>query len=240
MSTTVETRVAIDVKDLVKDYRGLRPLRVRQLTIQAGERVAVSGLDAVAAEVLVNLVNVAILPDEGNIRIFGERTNDIADETAWFASLDRFGLVSQRAVLLEASTVRQNLALPFTIGIDCLDHETVQRTEVLAAEVGLAREMLDTPLSPLSIDWRTRVHLAKALATEPKVLLLEHVTAPMSREAVPAFAELVRAIAARRGLTVLAITEDSTFADVVAIRHLRVQGGTGALVSARGWRRWLH
>lgn len=240
MPTTVDTRVAIDLDGLVKDYRGLRPLRVSQLTIHAGQRVALSGLDATAAEVLVNLVNGAILPDEGQVRIFGERTNDIADETAWFASLDRFGLVTMRAVLLEGSTVRQNLALPFTIDIDTLDAETVRRTESLAAEVGLPRNMVDAPLGPLSTDWRMRVHLAKALAPEPQVLLLEHATAQMSRDAVPGFADVVREIATRRKLTVLAITEDPALADVVATAHFRVQGGTGALVNARGWRRWLH
>ena len=240
MLTTVDTRVAIAVDDLVKDYHGLRPLRLRQLTIHEGERTALSGLDATAAEVLVNLVNGAILPDQGHVRIFGERTADIADETAWFASLDRFGIVTLRAVLLEGSTVRQNLALPFTIDIDHLDAETVKRTDALAAEVGLPAGLIDAPLGPLSIDWRMRVHLARALATEPQVLLLEHATVQMSRDAVPGFAEVVRAIATRRNLSVLAITEDPALADIVATTHLRVQGGSGALVNARGWRRWLH
>ena len=52
-----------------KQYNALRPLRLNELTIDAGERVALSGLDAGAAEVLVNLVTGASVPDEGEVRV---------------------------------------------------------------------------------------------------------------------------------------------------------------------------
>jgi ABC-type transporter Mla maintaining outer membrane lipid asymmetry ATPase subunit MlaF len=229
----------IAIERLVKDYHGLRPLRVTQLTVARGDRVALSGLDATAAEVLVNLVNGAILPDEGEVRVFGRATSAITNETEWFASLDRFGVVTARAVMLEASTVRQNLALPFTIDLDELAPAVREKVERLGREGGVREDLFDVQLPELAPEDRARIHLARAVALDPEVLLLEHPTATVERPHVAAFAQAVAAVARTRRLTVLAITEDTEFADVVATTHYRLHGGTGALVNARGWRRWF-
>src|SRR5439155_18799286 len=101
-----------------KQYNALRPLRLNSLSIAAAGRVALSGLDAGAAEVLVNLVTGASVPDEGDVQVQGRSTSSIADGDEWLASLDRFGIVSPRAVLLDAATLRQNLAMPLTLQID--------------------------------------------------------------------------------------------------------------------------
>lgn len=235
--TTTDVVIAVD--NLVKDYRGLRPLRLKQFAVQAGQRVAIAGVDATAAEVLVNLINGAILPDEGDVQVFGQSTRAIEDETAWFASLDRFGIVTPRAVLLEASTVAQNLALPFTIELDAIPAEVRARGEALAREVGLAEELIDKMVGELPGVARMRIHLARALANDPHVLLLEHPTVPMDRADVAGFAVSVRDAAERRQIALVAITEDAAFAEVVAPIRYRLQGGTGVLASASGWRRWF-
>ena len=229
--------IAID--GLVKDYHGIRPLRMQQLRVDRGARVALSGLDATAAEVFVNLVNGAILPDAGEVRVFGRATTSIVNESEWFAWLDRFGIVTHRAVLLEASTVEQNLALPFTIDIDHLAPEQREVTARLANEVELDAGWLPQGVHAAPAAARMRIHLARALAVDPEVLLLEHPTGAMTREEVDAFAEVVARVADARVLTVLAISEDVAFATRVAGAHYRLQGGSGALVNARGWRRFL-
>ena len=78
----------LEIEGLRKNYAGLRPLRLKRLSIAAAERVAVEGFDAAAAEVLVNLVTGATLPDEGVVRTFGRSTADIANGDEWLASLD--------------------------------------------------------------------------------------------------------------------------------------------------------
>ena len=60
---------ALQITGVRKSYGGLRPLRIQSLAIAAGERVAMTGLDAAAAEMMVNLVTGASLPDEGEIRV---------------------------------------------------------------------------------------------------------------------------------------------------------------------------
>ena len=227
----------IEIVGLVKHYRGLRPLRVKTLVVREGEHVAVSGLDAVAAEVFVNLLNGAILPDEGDVTVLGQRTADITSEQAWLASLERIGIVTPRAVLLESSTVAQNLALPFTLDIDPIPDDVLPRIRDLAGTAGLAADALPALAGQASPAVRMRLHLARALALGPRLVLLEHPTLGLPPGQVGAFAE--RVAAAARALTVLALTEDEVFADGLAGRALRLQVATGALVNARGWRRWI-
>ena len=234
-----EASPVIEIAGLVKHYRGLRPLRVKTLVVRDGERVAVSGLDAVAAEVFVNLLNGAILPDEGDVTVLGQRTADITSEQAWLASLERIGIVTPRAVLLEGSTVAQNLALPFTLDIDPIPDDVWPRIRDLAGAAGLAADALAALAGHAAPAVRMRLHLARALALGPRLVLLEHPTLGLPADQVGAFADSVAAAADAKALTVLAVTEDEVFADRLAGRALRVQAATGALVNARGWRRWI-
>src|SRR5262249_11127373 len=125
------TRPILQIAGVIKDYRGLRPLRVQALSVTEGESVALVGLDQPSAEMLVNLVTGATLPDAGDIVAFGRSTREIADGTEWLAMVDRVGIVSERAVLLEALTVLQNLAMPFTLDIDPLPEGERRRAEDL-------------------------------------------------------------------------------------------------------------
>jgi ABC-type polar amino acid transport system ATPase subunit len=113
------------------------------------------------------------------------------------------------------------------------------QVESLAAEVGLPAERLDRPIGDAPPGVRLGTHLAKALALGPRVVLLEHPTVTLEPADVRPFAETVRRIAAARRLTLVALTEDGVFADLVATRAYKLNGGTGALTSTRGWRRLL-
>jgi ABC-type transporter Mla maintaining outer membrane lipid asymmetry ATPase subunit MlaF len=223
---------------VVKNYSGLRPLRVAELAVHRGERVAISGLDAAAAELFVNLVTGATLPDEGTVETFGRSTAEIADGDEWLASLAGFGIVSPRAVLLEAASLQQNLAMPFTLQIDPVPAEIAARVASLAEECGLDAASLGNPASDLPASGRARVHLARAIALDPRLLLLEHPTAGLQPGEGTAFARDAIRTADRRGLAALAITADEEFAAVFAHRPLALVAATGALRSwqkKRGW-----
>jgi len=63
----------IDARGVRKNYGGLRPLRLAELTLAPGDRIAILGIDAPSAEILVNILTGATLPDEGEVRVFGAR-----------------------------------------------------------------------------------------------------------------------------------------------------------------------
>jgi len=227
----------LEIRDLTKHYSGLRPLRIRELSIGAGERVTVGGLDAGAGELLVNLVTGASVPDQGEVRVFGARTADIANGDAWLDLLERFGIVSPRAVLLEGSTLLQNLAMPFTLAIDPVPADVAARVEALAKECGLDPDRwLPVRAGDLPADMRVLAHLARALASGPDVIVVEHPTAEVAAEArAPLASTVARACEARR-VTTLILTNDEAFAKAVAPRNLRLDGATGQLKPLRkGW-----
>src|SRR5262249_9007740 len=93
--------MVLEIAGVSKSYGALRPLRLQQLAVASGESWAIVGLDQAAAELFVNLITGATLPDAGEVRIFGRPTAAIADSTDWLATVDRFGIVSDRAVLLD-------------------------------------------------------------------------------------------------------------------------------------------
>ena len=228
----------VRISDVRKNYAALRPLRIQSLDVAAGERVALGGFDGLATEVLVNLVTGAALPDEGTVTVFGRPTTEIMDGDAWLASLDRFGIVSQRAVMLEGSTLLQNLALPLTLEIDPVPGDVVGRVEALAAECGLDTAALPIPVGDLPQPVRIRAHLARALALNPELLLIEHPTADVGEGERAALGRDLARVIDRRGLTALIATLDADFAGVVAHRSLELQPATGALApwkKKRGW-----
>jgi ABC-type transporter Mla maintaining outer membrane lipid asymmetry ATPase subunit MlaF len=227
----------VEVRGLRKDYRGLRPLRIEHFELRAAETVALVGFDQITAEVLVNLLTGAILPDEGEVRVFGQATTSIADGEAWLKSLDRFGILSERAVLLDELTVEQNLAMPFTLELDPIPDNVRNQVARLTEEVGLAQPDGGRRVSSLPPAARQRVRLARSVALDPLVLLAEHPNATLPAGDLPAFAaDLVKLITARR-LATLTLTADATFASAVASRVLTLQPATGVLKPASGWRR---
>ena len=229
----------IEIESLLKDYKGLRPLRLTGLSVREGERVAVSGIDATGAEVLVNLINGAILPDSGHVRVFGEDTVGITDEDAWLASLERFGIVTPRAVLLDGSTLLQNLALPLTLDIDPVPEEVRLRVMSVAGRVGLTPEHLPLVASDVAPDVRVRVHLARSLALHPRVLLFEHPTVGVAPDAVSILAHDTAQAVDAEGVSVLVVSNDDTFCDIVAQRRYRLNPGTGRLTAVGRLRRWF-
>jgi predicted ABC-type transport system involved in lysophospholipase L1 biosynthesis ATPase subunit len=226
----------IRLSAIVKTYPALRPLRIAEFSVTPADRVVLSGLDETAAEMLVYLVTGAALPDEGAVEIDGRNTREIATDTEWLSSLDRFGIVTRRAVLLDTMSVAANLALPLTLSIDPMSAETLARAAKDAADVGLDPARLHGPMQALSNEERLRVHLARAAAGGPRVVMLEHPTAALDQAAESArFGETLRAFSDTRGFGWIAISEDRAFAEATGGTRLRLDAASGEIRKAGGF-----
>lgn len=224
----------VQIRGVSKAYGGLRPLRIDRLDLADADRIAILGFDQASAEVFVNLITGTTLADAGEIAIFGRPTHAITDSDDWLATVDRFGIVSPRAVLLDAMSVIQNLAIPFTLNVEPPPAEIRDRAERLAREAGIPRDEWDTAIGAIPHASRARVRLARAVALDPVVLLVEHASADVPRSEVTTFGRAIRDLAARRGVAIIAATADPQFAKSVADRVLTLDPATGRLVQRRG------
>jgi ABC-type transporter Mla maintaining outer membrane lipid asymmetry ATPase subunit MlaF len=238
----------IEIRDVSKSYGGLRPFRLQSLAVDRGEYIIIEGPDLRAAAVLTDLITGTTLPESGSVVVDGQATSDLSEQDQWLAFLDRFGIVNERVVLLDGLSVAANLAVPVTLDLDPMPEGIRRAVEALSTEIGLAPDLLDTPLeraTPLS---RLLVKLGRAIAHDPIILLVEHPTVELADERdARAAADALRRVAVARRLTTLIISSDTRTAVAPAFasgsgttaRRFAWRAATGDLREARGWRRWF-
>jgi polar amino acid transport system ATP-binding protein len=223
------SRPLVELQGVSKSYGALRPLRLERLEVAPGEQVAIIGPDQPAAEVLIGLITGASVPDAGAVRVFGRSTAEITNGDEWLAGLDRFGIVSDRAALLEALTVLQNLAVPFSLDIEPPPEPVRERAAALGAELLLDSAVHATRAGDLDGAGRLRLRVARALAFDPALVLLEHPSVSVPPRDVSMVARDIRGALVRRSAASLTVTADRGFAAALAGRVLVLDPATGRL-----------
>lgn len=223
------SELLLDIAGVEKDYRALRPLRVQSLQVRPGDVLSVAGIDALGAETLVHLITGATLPDRGDVTLFGQNTRHIADSKAWLKALDGVGMITARGIVIEMFSVLQNIALSLTLDVDPVDPRIVPQAGALAREAGIADEHFDAPTGRVPPEVQMRVHLARALALGPKLLIAEHPSASIGRETVAGFGADLAKAAKSRGLGLLVLTADDVLAKAVGGSRLELVPATGEL-----------
>jgi branched-chain amino acid transport system permease protein len=225
---------AISLTSVSKAYGGLRPLRLRELIVNEGDVIGLAGFDQVTAEVFVNLVTGATLPDAGDVEVFGRRTADIADTDEWLSLVDRFGIISERVVLLPQYTAAQNIAMSLTLDVEPVSAEVRRQVETLGGEAGLDGGDFDTAAADGPTALRHRIRLARALAQEPRLLLVEHPAASVAAADLAALSADLARVASARGLAVVVLAANHELASPFAPRVMTLDPATGALAERRG------
>jgi predicted ABC-type transport system involved in lysophospholipase L1 biosynthesis ATPase subunit len=219
----------LEISGLVKEHQALRPLRIRELSVVPPCVMSIAGMDALAAEVFVHLVTGATLPEEGVVTLFGQDTRAIADSDAWLRSLDGVGMVTARGILIAAFSVLQNIALSYTLEVDPIDPRVLPQAGALAGDVGIPQEVFDLPVGKAGPEVQIRVHLARALALGPKLLIGEHPSAALPRDTVAPFGDDLVRVARSRGLALIVITADDALARAIGGQRLELVPATGEL-----------
>ena len=197
----------IELSDICTTFRGQVVHRDLSLRVEEGQIVGLLGGSGSGKTTLLREILGLLTPDSGIVRLFGVDLND-PDVEVQRDLRRRLGMLFQQGALFSALSVFDNIAFPLR-ELRCLDTDWIRRlVHLKLAMVGL--EPVHGKLMPaeLSGGMVKRVALARALALEPELLLLDEPTAGLDPDRSQNFVELVGDLQRELGLTVIMVTHD--------------------------------
>jgi len=199
----------ISITDLRFRYsEGDFALKVPQLEVAAGERVAVIGPSGSGKTTLLNLIAGIRLPQQGRILTAQTEVNALSETERRNFRIQMVGLVFQEFELLEYLTVLDNVLLPYRInGALELTSEVRVRARVLAEEVGLS-DKLKRYVDQLSQGERQRVAICRALLSNPKLILADEPTGNLDPANKDRVLDILFDYAEKQGATLITVTHD--------------------------------
>ena len=212
----------LEVRNLRKEYDEgrIKALRGVDLSIDAGEFVAISGSSGSGKSTLLHLLGGLDTPTSGDVLFNGAALGSSISLDAY--RCHHVGFVFQSFYLLPTLRAVENVQAPMLATSDGRgDREG--RAEALLREVGLAARMRQHP-NELSGGERQRVAIARALANSPSILLADEPTGNLDSANSARIMEILTGIQKTRGMTLIVITHEDEIANS-APRHIRIHDG---------------
>lgn len=201
----------LSVHDLTKSYRTsgeqLAVLRGVNLTLSAGESVALTGESGSGKSTLLHLIAGLDSADSGQILLNGEAISAMSDSARAAMRRDRLGLVFQQFNLIPSLPVADNLAFQARIAGR---HDAAWQSE-LVERLGLSA-LLDRYPEQLSGGQQQRVAIGRALAIKPLVLLADEPTGNLDEKTADEVLKLARDLVAQTGCAFLMVTHSARLA----------------------------
>ncbi len=200
----------VEVEEVEKVYRrGNEDIHVLQginLRVAPGEFLALMGPSGSGKTTLLNLLGGLDRPSRGNIRIGGEGIGELSDRDLAEWRARHVGFVFQLYNLLPVLTAERNVELPLLL--TPLNRTQRKRQAALALEmVGLVQRMRHYPRQ-LSGGEQQRVGIARAIVTDPTILLCDEPTGDLDRKSGDEILRLLQELSRDHGKTVLMVTHD--------------------------------
>lgn len=208
MSTS--NAVLVRVKDVEKTFhRGSEDIHVLaglNLEVQKGEFLALMGPSGSGKSTLLNLIGGLDRATKGSVEIGGERIDQMSDRqlAAWRAR--HVGLVFQFYNLLPVLTAERNVELPLLL-THLSKSERKKHVETALKVVGLSHRERHYPRT-LSGGEQQRVGIARAIVTDPTILLCDEPTGDLDRKSGDEILSLLQALNREQGKTIVMVTHD--------------------------------
>lgn len=175
------------------------------LTIERGDIYGIIGLSGAGKSTLVRCINMLERPTAGTVIVDGKDLTKLNDHDLREARKD-IGMIFQHFNLLSSATVYDNVAFPLKLS-GVTNDKIKAKVSSLLKLVGLENKAHQYP-SQLSGGQKQRVGIARALASEPKVLLCDEATSALDPQTTKAILELIKDINKKLQLTVVVITHE--------------------------------
>ena len=220
---------SVEIRDLRKSFGDQKVLNGITFVVSHGRTVAVLGRSGTGKSVLLKLLVGLQAPDSGSIRVAGEEITGL-DPYALNRIRKQMGFLFQQAALYDSLTVAQNVAFPLR-NTTLSENDRQEKVRELLSSVGLKEEHFAKMPAEISGGMQKRVGLARALALDPAILLLDEPTAGLDPISAAEIGNLITELKRRRGITAVVVTHDiqgaKTFSDTLVLLndgHLVAQG----------------
>ena len=210
------------VEDLHVRYGNLEVLKGITFSVNYGEKVVILGPSGSGKSTLLKSLILLVKPWKGKIFIDGEEVTD--PKTNIVKIRQKVGMVFQNYNLFPHLTVLRNITLPLEKVKKMSKEEAEKKAWEVLKLVGLEDKAHSYPLQ-LSGGQQQRAAIARAMAMEPKLLLLDEPTSALDPELVEEVLEVLRAIAIKKQLTMIIVTHELDFAEDVADRVVFIDHG---------------
>jgi len=205
----------VEAVNLKKTYMlGRVPVNALQgvnLKVESGDFLAILGPSGSGKSTLLNLVGVLDKPTEGKMLIEGVDVSTLNDNQLTDLRR-RIGFVFQFFNLIPRFTARENVELSMSIA-DMSRDERRKRAEDLLETVGLKERMNHKPIE-LSGGEQQRVAISRALANNPRFLLMDEPTGNIDSKTANEIVGLVKKLNEEKGVTIIMVTHDQRLAQV--------------------------
>jgi putative ABC transport system ATP-binding protein len=217
---TAET--VLDVRGVVKRYPGaVAALRGVDLSVEAGELVAVVGPSGSGKSTLLHVMGTLERPSEGTVRVAGHDVAELSDRQLAALRARHIGFVFQQFFLVDGMTALDNVATGLLYaGVPAAERR--RRAADQLVRVGLGERLTHHP-AQLSGGERQRVAIARALLGRPSIVFADEPTGNLDSRASHDFVELLHELNAG-GATIVVITHDTELASSMP-RRVRVRDG---------------
>lgn len=200
----------------------LHALKDINLTINEGEIFGIIGLSGAGKSTLVRCINMLEKPTSGKVMVDGQEMTALGEEQLRKAR-QNIGMIFQHFNLLSSRTVFGNIAFP--LEIQGMDKAAIQKkVEPLLDLVGL-KDRADHYPSQLSGGQKQRVGIARALASDPKVLLCDEATSALDPQTTESILNLLRDINKRLHITIVMITHQMNVVKEICDRVAVIENG---------------
>ena len=192
-------------KTYIKNKQQVHALNDINLTVDTGDIYGLIGWSGAGKSSLIRLVNQLEKPTSGTVTVDGVDLNKL-DAKAQRDHKKKIGMIFQHFNLLESKTVAQNIAIPLVLQGLKRD-EIDRRVDAMLSYVDLAGKKQSYP-SQLSGGQKQRVGIARALITEPTILLCDEATSALDPQTTLSILKLLKQINSERNITILLVTHE--------------------------------
>ena len=216
------TNPILETRSLCKSYDEgrIEALRGVDLSITAGEYVAISGPSGSGKSTLLHLLGGLDIPTSGQVLFRNQSLGTAVDLDDYRAH--QVGFIFQAFYLLPTLSALENVQVPM-LALSQNANNRAQRAEALLREMGLEHRLHQYP-NELSAGERQRVAIARALANQPSILLADEPTGNLDSVNSARIMEMLIGIQKKHGMTLIVITHENEIADS-APRHIRMRDG---------------